>query len=61
MLLFSEDLLRSLLPAAQLSPYFTLERAHQVPPRPDPEGSLPRPFIHWLLNFRDRDELLRAA
>lgn len=58
---FTEDLFRSLLPAARLSPYFTVERAHRVPPRPGPEGAPPRTFILRLMNFRDRDELLRAA
>lgn len=47
---FTEELLRSLLPAARLSPYFTVERAHRVPPRPGPEGAPPRTLI-----------LLRAA
>lgn len=59
--LFVEDLLRTLLPDAQLSPYFAVERAHRVPPRPGPEGAPPRTLILRLLNFRDRDELLRAS
>lgn len=59
--LFIEELLRSLLPAAQLSPHFAVERAHRVPSRPGPEGAPPRTFILRLLNYRDRDELLRAA
>lgn len=59
--LFTEELLRSLLPSAQLSPYFVVERAHRVPPRPGPEGAPPRTLILRLLNFRDRDELLRAS
>lgn len=58
---FTEGLLRSLLPTAQLSPYFAVERAHRVPPRPGPEGAPPRTFILRLLNFRDHDELLRAS
>lgn len=52
---FIEDMLRALLPAAQLSPHF------MVPPRPGPDGAPPRTFILLLMNFRDRDELLRAA
>lgn len=50
-----------MLPAAQLTPYFTVERAHRVPPQRGLVGSLPRTMILRLLNFRDRDELLRAA
>lgn len=59
--LFVEDLLRSLLPAAQLSLHFAVERAHHVPPKPGPVGASSRTFILKLLNYRDRDELLRAA
>lgn len=29
---FVEELLRSLMPVAQLSPYFTMESAHRMPP-----------------------------
>ena len=58
---FAEELLRSLMPLAQLSQYFAVERAHRVPPRPGPEGAPPRTFILRLQNFRDRDELLRAS
>lgn len=58
---FVEELLCSLLPATQLSPYFTVERAHHMPPQPGPQGAPPRTFILWLLNFRDHDELLRAV
>lgn len=50
---FVEDLLRSLLPAAQLPPYFVVERAHRVPPQRVPPGSPPRTMILRLLNFRD--------
>lgn len=42
---FTEELLRCLLPVTQLSPYFTVEWAHRGPPRPGPEGSLPRTFV----------------
>lgn len=58
---FAEELLRSLLPVAHLSPYFMVERVHRLPPQPGPQGSPARTFIMRLLNFRDRDELLRAA
>lgn len=57
---FVEELLRGLLPAAQFSPYFTVERAHRVPPVPGPPGSNPRTLIFWLPNFRDWDEYQNA-
>lgn len=58
---FIEGLLRDLLPEARWSSYFTVERAHRIPPKPGPPGSPPRTFILCLLNFRDRDEVLRAS
>lgn len=58
---FVEDLLHSMLPAPQLSPYFTGKWEHRVPPQRGPAGSPPRTLILQLLNFRDHDELLRAA
>lgn len=57
----AEELLRSLLPDAQFSPYFTMERAHQVPPVPGLPGSNPCTLIFHLLNFKDHDETLWAA
>lgn len=44
-----------------LSQCFVLERAHRVPGRPFPEGSPPRTMVIRLLNYRDRDSILRAA
>lgn len=44
-----------------LSPFFAIERSHRVPTRPLPPGAPPRPMLIKLLNFRDRDTLLRAA
>lgn len=35
---FVEDMLRSLLPNAHFSPYYTIERAHHIPPKPGPLG-----------------------
>lgn len=59
---FVEDLLCSLLPVAQFSShYYAVERAHRISPAPNPVGSSPRTLIFWLLNFRDRNEVLRAA
>lgn len=53
--------MQSFLPAAQLSPYFTMERTHCMPPQPGPQGAPTRVFILWLLNFRDQDKILRVA
>lgn len=58
---FMEDLLQSLLPSAQLSPYFTVERAHRVLPQAGPTGSPPRTMILQVFNFKDQDEILRAS
>lgn len=58
---FVEKLLRTLLPSAQFSPFYVVERAHRIPPKPGPQGSPPRTFILKFLNFRDRDEVLRVA
>lgn len=57
---FIEGLLRSLLPGAQFSPFYAVERAHRIPPKPGPPGAPPHTFILKFLNFRDRDEVLRA-
>lgn len=58
---FVEKFLRTLLPSAQFSPFYAVERAHHIPPKPGPQGSPPRMFILKFLHFRDRDEVLRAA
>lgn len=49
------------LPEARWSPYYTVERTHRIPPKPGPPWIPPRTFILRLLNFRDRDEVLRAS
>lgn len=58
---FVETLLRTLLPSAQFSPFYAVERAHSIPPKTSRQGSPPRTFILKFLNFRDRDKVLRAA
>lgn len=58
---FVEETLRALLPTAQFSPYFTMEHAHRIPPFHGLPDSNPRPLIFRILNYRDRDEILRAA
>lgn len=51
---FVEDLLHSLLPEAQFSSNYAMERAHRIPPTPGPVGSPPHTLIFRLLNFQDR-------
>lgn len=58
---FFESWLKETIGSDALSPYFTIERAHRVPPRPPPPGAPPRPVLMKLLHFRDRDTLLRVA
>lgn len=58
---YTERLLRSLFPQAAFSPHFAVERAHRMPPTRGPPGTPPRTFIFRLLNFRDRDLILREA
>lgn len=54
-------MLRNLLPDAHLSPHYAVERAHGIPPKTGPPGAPHQTFILRLLNFRDRDEILRAS
>lgn len=58
---FLEDLLPTILDHPTFSSHFVVERAHRVPgSRPEP-GRPPRPIIAKLLNYRDRDTILKAA
>ncbi|KAJ1154812.1 hypothetical protein NDU88_007555 [Pleurodeles waltl] len=43
-----------------LSDLFVVEKAHGVLPRRLVPGALPRPIVEDILNFRDRDPLLRG-
>lgn len=58
---FMEKLLPTLLPKAQFSPHFSIERAHRMPASRGPQGAPPRTFIFKLLHYRDRDTVLRSA
>lgn len=44
-----------------LTPFFSVERAHRVPSRPPPPGGQDRPFLLKLLHYKDRDIILRLA
>lgn len=58
---FTEHLLRTLLPHAQFSPFFIMERAHRMPATWGIRGAPLRTFILRLLNFGDWDQVLREA
>lgn len=58
---FMEHLLPSLLPKANFSPHFSIERSHGMPATRGPQGAPPHTFIVKLLHYRDRDTVLRVA
>lgn len=58
---FLEQLLINAYGRDTFSTTFVVERAHQMPARRPPEGVPPRTFIAKLLNFKDRDAVLRMA
>ena len=43
------------------SPNFAVERAHRVHRAPQKPGARPSPFIAKILNYRDRDVILRTV
>lgn len=58
---FLENLLISAYGKDQFSVMFAVERAHRILPKPPPPGAPPRTFIAKLLNYRDRDAVLRLT
>lgn len=58
---FTERLLRQLFPQMAFFPFFAVERAHRMPAARGPLGAPPRTFILRLLNYRDRDAVLRES
>ena len=58
---FMEHWLRTFIPMEEISPFFSIERAHRVPSRRPAPGSPPRPLLAKLFHYRDRDAVLRAA
>lgn len=58
---FVEQWLRRHITTEGLTDHFSVERAHRLPARPPQPGRPPRPFIARILDYRDRDTLLRAA
>lgn len=57
----TERFLHTLFPQAPFSCHFVVERAHRMPPTHGPLGAPPHTFIFKLLNFRDRNLILREA
>lgn len=58
---FLENCLIDTFGREKFSSTFVIERAHRIPMTPGPPGSPPRTFIAKLLNFRDRDAVLRLT
>lgn len=59
--LYVERLLQELFGADQFSSVFIVERAHRTLAPQPPPGTTPRPIVARLLNYRDRDQVLRLA
>lgn len=58
---FLENLLVTTFGRAEFSTMFVVERAHRLAAKPPPQGAPPRTFIAKMLNFRDRDTVLRLT
>lgn len=58
---FLENLLINNFGREAFSSTFVVERAHRLAARPPAPGAPPRTFIAKLLNFRDRDTILRLT
>ena len=58
---FIEEWIRSWAPTGVLSSCFVVERAHRTLVRRPPVGAPPRPMIAKILNYKDRDVILRQA
>ncbi|CAJ0940979.1 unnamed protein product [Ranitomeya imitator] len=58
---YIEAWLKNSVWGADLTNHFSVERAHRVPTRPLPPGSPPRALLAKILDYRDRETLLRKA
>lgn len=58
---FIEEWLQEVFGKEAFSSIYTVERAHRVPPRPLPPGNPPRSMLARLLNYKDREVILRLA
>ena len=58
---FVETWLQDIFGREAFTALFAVERAHRTPPRPLPPGGPPRSMLARLLNYRDREIILRLA
>lgn len=58
---FVEDWLLETFGKEAFSAIFAVERAHRTPPRPPQPGNRPRSMLARILNYRDREVILRLA
>lgn len=58
---YLENLRTSTYGRAQFSVMFAVKRAQRILPKPPPHGAPPRTFIAKLLNYQDRDAVLRLS
>lgn len=58
---FLEKWLQQIFGREELSPFFTIERAHRVPSKMSAPGGMPRSVIMKLLFFNDRETILRKV
>ncbi|CAJ0965631.1 unnamed protein product [Ranitomeya imitator] len=58
---FVENWLLEKIGSTVLTKVFAVERAHRVPPQPPAPGANPRTMLAKILNYRDRDIILRKA
>ena len=55
---FVEAWLQEVFGKDAFTPFYSVERAHRVPPRPLPPGNPPRTMLAKLLNFEDKEIIL---
>lgn len=58
---FIEGWLLDIFGKDAFTPHFSVERAHCTPTRPQPPGNPPRPVLPHLLNYHDKENILRLA
>ena len=58
---FLESWIKTWVPTESLSTCFLIERAHRALARRPPPGAPPRPMIARVLNYKDRDAIMRKA
>lgn len=58
---FIEHWLLDIFGKDAFTPHFSVERAHRTPTRPLPPGNPPRPMLAHLLNYSDKETILRIT